>query len=99
MDIRRLEELARDLIDGALAPATKRAYKSGQQRYLEFCRSVNLSAFPLKEDQLCTYVAHLVKGGLQHSSIKGYLSAIRHLQIVRGMGDPFSLTMPSLSIL
>ena len=28
--------------------------------------------------------------GLQHSSIKGYFSAICRLQIVKGLGDPFA---------
>ena len=30
LNIRRLEELARDLVEGTLAPSTKRVYKSGQ---------------------------------------------------------------------
>ena len=77
-------------------PSTKRVYRTGQQRYLEFCRAGGLPAFPLGEDRLCTLVAHLVDGGLQHSSIKGYLSAIRHLLIVNGMGDPFATAMPLL---
>ena len=34
--------------------------------------------------------------GLQHNSIKGYLSAIRRLQIVRGLGDPFVASWPLL---
>ena len=31
-----------------------------------------------------------------HSSIKGYLSAIRRMQIVGGMGDPFTISLPLL---
>ena len=34
--------------------------------------------------------------GLQHMTIKGYLSAVRRLQIVRGLGDPFTASWPSL---
>ena len=34
--------------------------------------------------------------GLQHNSIKGYLSAIRRLQIVRGLRDPFAASWPLL---
>lgn len=34
--------------------------------------------------------------GLQHASIKGYLSAIRRLQIVKGLGDPFASSWPLL---
>lgn len=33
---------------------------------------------------------------LQHSTIKGYLSALRRLQIVFGMGDPFVASWPLL---
>lgn len=96
MDIRRLEDLARDLVNNSLAPSTRRVYASGQKRYLEFCRRGGLSPFPLSEDQLCTFVAYLMDEGLQHTSIKGYLSAIRRLQIVRGLGDPFAATWPLL---
>ena len=31
-----------------------------------------------------------------HSLIKGYLSAIRRMQIVGGMGDPFTMSLPLL---
>ena len=33
---------------------------------------------------------HLMDEGLLHSLIKGYLSVVRRLQIVKGLGDPFS---------
>lgn len=42
--------------------------------------------FPLS--QRINYVAHLYDEGLLHGTIKGYLSAIRHLQIIQGLGDP-----------
>lgn len=88
--------MARDLANNSLAPSTKRVYASGQKRYLEFCRLSSLSPFPLSEGQLCSFVAHLAEEGLQHSSVKGYLSAIRHLQILGGMGDPFVASWPLL---
>ena len=55
-----------------------------------------MNPFPLSEDQLCTFMAHLMDEGLQHSSIKGYLSAIRRMQIVKGLGDPFAASWPLL---
>ena len=88
--------MARDLASNSLAPSTKRVYASGQKRYLAFCEISSLSPFPLAEDQLCSFVAHLAEEGLQHSSVKGYLSAIRHLQILGGMGDPFVASWPLL---
>ena len=35
------------------------------------------------------FAVFLAKQGLKHQSIKGYLSALRHLQIAEGLGDPF----------
>ena len=55
-----------------------------------------MTPFPLIEDQLCTFVAHFMDDGLQHSSIKGFLSAVRWLQIVNGLGDPFTVSWPLL---
>lgn len=96
MDLSRLEDLARDLVNTSLAPSTRRVYASGQKRYLDFCRKGRLTPFPLSENQLCTFVAYLLDEGLQYTSIKGYLSAIRRLQIVKGMGDPFTASWPLL---
>lgn len=96
MDLRRLEDLAKDLINNSLAPSTRRVYASGQKRYLEFCKNSSLSPFPLSENLLCTFVAYLMDEGLQYTLIKGYLSAIRRLQIVQGPGDPFAASWPLL---
>ncbi|XP_062503751.1 uncharacterized protein LOC134180586 [Corticium candelabrum] len=35
--------------------------------------------------------------GLSHKTIKSYLSALRHLQIQSGLGDPFTATLPQLA--
>ena len=90
-----LEGLARDFVDDSLAPSTKWVYLTGQKRYLNFCSVYKLNPFLLAEDQLCTFVAHLTEG-LQALFIKGYLSAIRRMQIVQGMGDPFAVSWPLL---
>ena len=56
-----------------------------------------LAPFPLKEDTLCRYVAHLSTEHLKHCTIKSYLSALRFVQIQQGLGDPFQQTsMPLL---
>ena len=46
---------------------------------------------------MCFYVAKLANEGLAHSTIKSYLSAIRHLQIPNGHPDPHIGDMPRLS--
>ena len=50
----------------------------------------------LSEYKVCLFVAHLADDGLQHSSINGYLSAVRRMQIVDGLGDPFVASWPVL---
>ena len=61
-----------------------------------FCNNSNSPPLPLTESHLCLFVAHLADEGLKHTSIKGYLSAIRRLQIVQGLGDPFVASWPLL---
>lgn len=41
------------------------------------------------ERHLCSFAAFLAGEGLKHRSVKTYLSAVRHLQISMGLGDPF----------
>ena len=56
-----------------------------------------LHPYPLQEAILCSYVAFLAGQGLKHRTIKAYLSGIRHLQIARGLGNPFTNgSMPQL---
>ena len=71
-----------------LAPATRRSYSSAQKRYLSFCAHYHMKPIPCTEQMLCQFVVHTAESGVQASSIKGYLSAVRQLQIARGEGDP-----------
>ena len=81
-----------------LAPSTLRTYKSGQDRYIKFCVSIDVSPLPVCEDRLCSFAAFLADEKLKHRSIKTYMSAVRHLQISAGFPDPFaaSIQMPRL---
>ena len=80
----------------ALAPNSQRTYTSAQQRYIRFCTAVGLAPLPATEHQLCRYASFLASENLVHSTIKGYLSAIRHLQIATGLPDPGIPSMPKL---
>ena len=48
------------------------------------------------EQNLCNFAAYLASSGLAHQTIKCYLSAVKHLQIESGMGDPSMSNMPKL---
>ena len=45
---------------------------------------------------MCKYAAYVANQGLKHSTIKTYLSAVRHMQIMMGLGDPFNQPTPRL---
>ena len=74
----------------------RKSYLSGQRRYFSFCTGFQLSYLPLTEDKACLFVAYLVDSKLKHATIKDYLSAMRRLQVVAGMCDPFASSWPCL---
>lgn len=54
---------------------------------MAFCTQFHLSPLPITESTLCRYVAFLTPS-LCYQSIKSYLSAVRHFQIMSGGPDP-----------
>ena len=96
MDITTLDAVVRQLFSAGLANSTKRTYASGEKRYDHFCTQFGLTPYPASEYVLAYFVAFLYKEGLAPSSVKIYLSAIRHTQIALGMGDPRLGDMPQL---
>ena len=70
----------------SVAASTRKIYSSGERRFLDFCtlHSPHKSTpIPTDEETLIQYVAYLAKT-IKHSSIKGYLAAVRHLHICSG---------------
>ena len=55
-----------------------------------------VTSIPVTEQTLWRFVVYLAQEGLTHQKIKGYLSAIRHLQISKGLPDPFQQAHPKL---
>ena len=52
----------------------------------------------MSESNLLRFVAFAVGQGLKQQTIKPYLSAIRHLQVSCGGGDPRAVAMPQLEL-
>ena len=96
LDLRKLDELVWFYFQAALAPSTQRTYRSGKNRYQKFCEKAAVTPIPVTEQTLCRFVAYLAQEGLAHQTIKGYLSVVRHLQISRGLPDPFQQAQPKL---
>ena len=87
-----LEQRCLHFLAQGLAPSTRRAYASGQRKFVEFCRQAgklhsNGSPCPADEWTLCLFVSFLADS-IQHSSIKVYLSAVRSLHIEQGFPYP-----------
>ena len=87
-----LEQRCLYFLAQGLAPSTRRAYASGQRKFVEFCRQAgklhsNGSPCPADEWTLCLFVSFLADS-IQHSSIEVYLSAVRSLHIEQGFPDP-----------
>ena len=98
LDITALDRTVCQLYRQGLAQSTQRAYASGKRRYLNFCERLGVPPLPTTEGQLCYFVGFLKDQGLRHQTVKSYLSAVRHLQISQGKGDPKMGTMPRLEL-
>ena len=88
LDLAGVDQLVHRYAEDALAPATKRTYRAAQARYLAFCTSYNLPSVPVSQPVLCRFAALLASQHLLHSSIKAYLSAVRHLHVASCGVDP-----------
>ena len=85
-----------ELFLAGLAPSTQRVYRSGSKRFLDFCTRFKLAPFPATERVLSFFVALLYREGLSGGTVKSYLSAVRHMHISMGLGDPHISSMPQL---
>ena len=88
LGISQLDGDVHSLASLGLSPATTSSYNSGVNCYLTFSHSCNPSSFPLTELTLCRFVAFLVHEGLFYSSIRLYLCALRHRQLLDGGNNP-----------
>ena len=79
-----------------IAASTRKTYDAAKRRYKQFCARRGVPPLPVTETYLCQFISHLANDRLSHTTIKCYLSAIRHLQVAEGYGDPEIHGMPRL---
>ena len=80
-----------------LAKSTRKAYNTGQQRYLRFCQLIDLQPVPASEHQLMLFSAYLAMQGLKWQT---NLSAVCHLHLMGAPQGGFSdLAQPRLQLL
>ena len=94
LGIAQLDAAVHSLLGRGLAASTVASYASGKRRYLMFCTQFNFTPLPVNETILCRFV--LVSQSLSPLSIRSYLSAVRHLQVMSGLPDPSLSSYPLL---
>ena len=88
-----METTLQELFAAGLTESTRKTYRSGERRYLNFCATLGN---PATEKHLAGFIAHLYNKGLKPSTMKGYLAAVRYGQIALGLGDLVITKMPQL---
>jgi len=98
--IPELDASVQQYFEGGLASSTLKTYRSGVSKVMLFCAKFGVSnPFPISQALLCYYVAYLTNNGLAYQTIKTYLAAIRHVQIVQGLPEPKQYaSMPKLKV-
>ena len=95
----QLSSAAHHFLTAGLATSTIATYSAGKRRYLQFCGRAKVPATPASEATIILFVSHLATTNISHSSIKIYLSAVRHMHIIRGLHNEFNqLLTPHLHL-
>ena len=90
IDLPFLQLKAKEFYSHGLAASTKSTYSAGQLRFTTFCKELKLSALPATEATLLLFVSYLATHNISHTTIKVYLSAVRHLHVSAGMHTFFN---------
>ena len=99
MDLSSLDDEVYHFAQSSIANSTKRTYRTGLNRYLSFCQEYNVATpLPASESMLCYFVVALARRGLTPGTIKTYLAAVRHAQIVEGLPDIRQTGLPRLKL-
>ena len=83
-----------------LAANTRSTYHAGQQHFKTFCQAIKAHMLPASEATLLLFITYLATEKISHkTTIKVYLSAVRHRHITVGMCAQFSQQlMPCLQL-
>ena len=90
LDIPKLQGLLQRYYLSGLAPKTKNTYAAGQKQYITFCSHANRIPIPTSESILLLFVAHLTTPNLSYTTVKVYLSAVRHMHVTAGQHSNFT---------
>ena len=89
-DTMELRHKAVQFLANGLATTTRATYAAGQQRFAAFCQTFNASPIPATEHTLLLFATHLATSNIAHTTIKVYISAIRHVHVSAGLHAKFN---------
>jgi len=82
LDIPELDNLVQYYFEQGLSTSTHKTYKIGLKKFDEFCKKHRIiNSLPVDQRLLCYYITYLAQQGLADSTIRVYLSALRHHHI------------------
>jgi len=84
-----LHHKAAEVLHNGLAVNTRSTYIAGQHRYQNFCRAINATSIPTSEQTLLLFATHLADSNITYSTIKVYMSTIRHMHVTEGCHEEF----------
>ena len=99
LDIPELDNLVQYYFEQGLSTSTHKTYKTGIKKFDKFCKKHKITN-PLPVDQrlLCYYITYLAQQGMADSTIRVYLSALRHHHIAYDIPEPDCTKMPKLKL-
>ena len=91
--IDHLHTMANQFFRDGLAAFTTNTYSTAQERFINFCTATKFHPVPATEATLVLFATHLATGNISHTTIKVYLSVVRHLHVSVGLHDYFNLQL------
>ena len=96
LGLHRFDITVCSLLSHGIAQSIAATYEMGKRHYMNFCLQFHISSLPLSEETLCHFVVFLSLKSLTYQTIKLYLSAVCHLQIINRLPDPSLSSFPRL---
>ena len=88
LDLPALLEAARNYVEAARAPNTRRAYRSQWKTFAAWCAHHGRDSLPAAPATLALFLVDRAQEGLKVASLALALSAIRAAHFAAGLADP-----------
>ena len=82
-----------DLAAMAIAPTTRRTYKTGERKFTQFCVLQRWTPMPATDRMLSCFAAHLTQS-VQPQTIHVYMAAVRNMHLEAEFQDPTMNALP-----